>query len=49
MWIAPARSIGADLPSGRFQVWYRYQFCQFPKVLGDCCEEELIAGTIRPS
>ena len=40
-----ARSIGADLLSGRFQVWYRYQFRQFPKVLGGCCEEELVAST----
>jgi hypothetical protein len=24
------------------------QFCQFPKVLGGCCEEELVAGAIGP-
>ena len=30
-------------------VWRRYQFCQFPQVLGGCSDEELIAGTIRSS
>ena len=35
--------------SGRLQVGHRDQLGEFPKVLGGCCEDELIAGAIRSS
>ena len=35
--------------SGRLQVGHRYQLGQFPKVLGGCCEDELIVGATRSS
>ena len=35
--------------SDRLQVGHRYQLGQLPKVLGGCCEDELIAGATRSS
>ena len=43
-----ARSAPALL-LGWLNARHRYQFGQLPEVLGGCCEEELIAGTIRSS
>ena len=31
---------------GSSQVWDRYQLRQLAEVLGGCCEEELVAGTL---
>lgn len=46
-WLSSNHLFG--LVSCGLEVRYRYQFRQLPKVLGGCCEEELVAGAIRTS
>src|SRR3954454_10917526 len=47
------RSVGRDGRAGRSSswrwIWHWDQLCHLPEVLGGCCEEEFVAGTLWPS